>query len=110
MKEILYTDFEGLDDLLSEMLENNALLKKAMKRSNLYSFWKKIVGHPFDIKSKPYGMLGATTMIVACESAVVVQELTLRKSQILKKLTPYVKSLNINLKDIMFDVKRWISN
>ena len=28
-------------------------------------------------------------------------------SKILKKYTPYVKSLNITLKDIMFDAKKW---
>ena len=109
MKEILYTDFEGLDDLLTKMLADNAQLQKAMKRSNLYKFWSKTVGKPFDTKSKPHGMIGSSTMIVACESAVVVQELTLRKKQIIKKLAPYVKSLHINLKDIVFDVKRWQS-
>ncbi|DAA95785.1 TPA: hypothetical protein CPT80_06680 [Candidatus Gastranaerophilales bacterium HUM_9] len=107
MKEILYTDFEGLDDLLSKMLSENNQLQKAMKRSNLYKFWSKVVGKPFDTKSKPHGMIGATTMVVACESAVVVQELMLRKRQIIKKLAPYVKSLRINLQDIVFDVKRW---
>lgn len=107
MKEITYTDFEGLDDLLAKMLNGNPMLQKAMRRSNLYKFWSKVVGKPFDEKSKPHGMINGNTMVVACESAVVVQELTMRKRQIIKKLAPYVKSLNINLKDIMFDVKRW---
>lgn len=107
MREILYTDFEGLDDLLSAMVAENSQLQRAMRRSNLYKFWSKVVGKPFDEKSKPHGMINGTTMVVACESAVVVQELTLRKRQIIKKLAPYVKSLHINLKDIVFDVKRW---
>lgn len=107
MKEILYTDFKGVDSLISEMLKDNEILQKAMKRANLYTFWTKVVGKPFDKKSKPYGMINGTTMIIACENAAVVQELTLRKRQILKKYTPYVKSLNITLKDIMFDAKKW---
>ncbi len=107
MKEILYTDFKGVDSLISEMLKDNEILQKAMKRANLYTFWAKVVGKPFDKKSKPYGMINGTTMIIACENAAVVQELTLRKRQILKKYTPYVKSLNITLKDIMFDAKKW---
>ncbi len=107
MKEILYTDFKGIDSVLSAMLDDNAILQKAMKRSNLYTFWAKVVGKPFDVKSKPYGMLGANTMVIACESAAVVQELTLRKKQIIKKYSPYVKSLKIDLKDIVFDVKKW---
>ena len=107
MKEILYTDFKGVDDLISGMLQENEVLQKAMKRANLYKFWAKVVGKPFDTKSKPYGMAGKDVMIVACENAIFVQELTLRKKQIIKKFEPYAKSLNINLRDIMFDVKRW---
>lgn len=107
MKEILYTDFKGVDSLIADMLKDDDVLQKAMKRANLYSFWAKVVGKPFDKKSKPYGMAGKSTMIVACENAVVAQELTLRKKQIIKKLTPYVKPLNISLEDIRFDIKRW---
>ena len=107
MEEILYTDFKGIDGLIAEMLEKDKILQKAMKRSNLYKFWSKVVGKPFDEKSKPYGMIGAHTMIIACESAVVVQELALRKKQLIKNYAPYVKPLNIEIKDLVFDVKKW---
>lgn len=107
MKEILYTDFKGVDSLIDDMMQENQVLQRAMKRANLYKFWAKVVGKPFDTKSKPYGMVGKDTMIVACESAVVAQELTLRKKQIVKKLAPYVKPLKITLNDIRFDIKRW---
>ena len=107
MEEILYTDFKGIDSVISDILKNDEILQKAMKRSNLYKFWAKVVGKPFDEKSKPYGMRGANTMIIACESAAVVQELTLRKKQLIKKYSSYVKPLNIDLKDMVFDVKKW---
>jgi len=107
MKEILYTDFKGIDGLIADMFKDDKMLQKAMRRSNICKFWSKVVGKPFDEKSKPYGMIGANTMIIACESAAVVQELTLRKKQIIKDYTPYVKPLKIDLKDIVFDVKKW---
>ena len=107
MEEILYTDFKGIDSVVEDMLNGNDVLRKAMKRSNLYTFWAKIVGKPFDEKSKPCDMLNATTLVVACENAVVVQELTLRKRELIKKYAPYVKPLRIDLKDIVFDPKRW---
>lgn len=107
MKEILYTDFKGIDSLIAEMINKDEILKKAMKRSNLYNFWSKVVGKAFSDKSKPYGMMGTNIMIIACESSAVVQELTLRKKQIIKNYAPYVKPLNIELKDIVFDVKKW---
>ena len=107
MEEIRYTDFKGIDSVIESMLKEDVVLQKAMQRSNIYSFWSKIVGKPYDEKSKPCDMLNPTTMVVACESAVVVQELTIRKKQIIKKYAPYVKPLKIDLKDIVFDVKRW---
>ena len=107
MNEILYTDFKGIDGLIAEMLGRDKVLQRAMKRSNLCKFWTKVVGKPFDEKSTPFGMIGANTMVIACENAAVVQELTLRKKQIIKNYAPYVKPLNIDLKDIVFDVKKW---
>lgn len=107
MNKILYTDFEGMDGLIAEMLGKDKVLQRAMKRSNLSKFWAKVVGKPFDKKSVPFGMIGANTMVIACENAAVVQELTLRKKQIIKNYAPYVKPLNIELKDIVFDVKKW---
>ena len=110
MKEILYTDFNGIDKIIGDMLKGNEVLEKAMKRSNLCKFWAKVVGKPFDEKSKPHGMVGENVMLIACENSAVVQELTLRKKQIIKKYAPYVKPLNIDLKDIVFDVKKWTPN
>lgn len=108
MKEILYTDIKGIDSLISDLLKDNQMLQKAMKRSTIYKFWAKVVGKPFDTKSRPHGMINGSIMVVACESAAVVQELTLRKKQIIEKYSPYVKPLNINIKDIIFDVKKWV--
>ena len=46
-------------------------------------------------------------MVIACENAIVAQELTLRKTQILVKLEPYLKSLKLSVKDLKFDPKKW---
>lgn len=107
MKEILYTNIKGIDTLIADLLKDNKILQKAMKRSTIYKFWAKVVGKPFDKKSKPHGMINGNIMVVACESAAVVQELTLRKKQIIEKYSPYVKPLNIDIKDMVFDVKKW---
>ena len=106
MKKVLYTDFVSTEEIISEMLEDKNF-KKAITRSNLYKFWSKAAGEKFAEKSKPYSMMGGNVMIVACENAIVAQELTIRKTQILTKLQPYLKSLKMNVKDIKFDPKRW---
>ena len=106
MKKILYTDFEDVSSIIETMLTSKEL-KKAITRNNLYKFWTKIVGKKFSDKSKPYGMVGSGVMIIACQNAVVAQELVLQKAQILEKFQPFLKSLHLKVNDIKFDCKKW---
>ena len=105
-KKVLYTDFEGIDGVIADLLQNKDI-KKAVTRSNLYRFWKSIVGEKFGEKSKPYSMIGGGVMVIACANNVVAQELLYQKNMIIEKFTPYLKSLKINLKDLKFDPKKW---
>ena len=132
MKKILYSNFEGIDDILSDMLNTDTkqpkkykksntkdldfgelnssaknLIKKAINRKTLYKFWNKAVGEKFGKMSFPYGMTANYTMIIACKNAIVAQELILKKLDILENLQPYVKSLNMTVKDLKFDPKKW---
>ena len=106
MKKILYSDFEGVDSVIADLLENKDI-KKAITRSNLYRFWKSIVGPKFAENSKPFSMIGGGVMVIACENTVVAQELTFQKKMLITKFAPYLKSLKISLKDLKFDSKRW---
>lgn len=106
MKKVLYTDFVTTESLVEELLGKKEI-KKAITRNNLYKFWKKSAGEKFAEKSKPYSMIGST-MVVACENAVVAQELNLRKTQLITKLEPYLKSLKLVVKDLRFDPKKWV--
>lgn len=106
MKKILYTDFTATEELISQMLQDEKF-KKQINRSNLYTFWKKIVNPKYKDKSRPWGMGGQGLMIIACENSIVAQELTMNKIQLLAKLAPYMKALKVNVKDLKFDVKRW---
>ena len=123
MKKILYTNFEGIDDILASMLDDSSktdkntdygfsnntknLIKKAIKRSTLYKFWNKAAGEKFGKLSYPYGMAPQYTMIIACKNATVAQELILRKQELLENLAPYTKSLKMTVKDLRFDAKKW---
>ncbi len=105
-KKVLYTDFEGIDNVIADLLENKDI-KRGITRCNLYKFWGKVVGEKFSTKSKPYGMTYGGVMIVSCANAIVGQELALRKQMIIEKMKPYMRSLRITLKDIKFDPKKW---
>ena len=82
MSKVLYTDFEGVDDIIGSMMDNPQL-KRALTRTNLYKFWDGILPEKFKGKSKPYGMLPGGIMTVACQNPVVAQELNLYKIKLL---------------------------
>lgn len=106
MKKVLYTDFVTTESLVEELLGKKEI-KKAITRNNLYKFWGKIAGEKFAKKSKPYSLMAGGIMVIACENPIVAQELTLRKTQLLVKFEPYLKSLKLNVKDLKFDPKKW---
>ncbi len=106
MKKILYTKFKYVDEII-EKLAQKAEVKKAITRSNLCKFWVKVAGEKFGQNSKPYSMLKGGTMVIACKTPAVAQELMLRKTQLLVKFQPYTESLHIKIKDLKFDPKKW---
>ena len=108
-KKILYTNFEGIDEIISKMLEDTTL-KKAITRNNLFKFWKKVVGEKFENNSKPYSKTTKSVMDIACKNSTVAQELMLRKNKILNEIQPYLVSLKMNVKDLRFDVKKWVDD
>ncbi len=106
MSKVLYTDFEGVEDIIGSMMDNPNL-KKAITRTNLFKFWDSILPEKFKGKSRPFGMFPGGTMTVACQNPVVAQELSLHKIMLIKKFEPYAKSLKLRVIDLKFDPKKW---
>ena len=104
--KVLYTDFEGIESIISSMMDNPQL-KKAVKRTNLFNLWDKILPQKFKNKSRPFSMLPGGIMVIACQNPVVAQELSLYKVMLLQKFSPYLKSLQMSVKDLKFDPKKW---
>ena len=107
MGKVLYTDFEGIDTVIESMMDNPQL-KKAVARTNLFSMWDKILPEKFRQKSRPFSMLPGGVMVIACKNPVVAQELSLYKVILLQKFQPYLQSLQIKVRDLKFDPKKWI--
>lgn len=105
-KKILYTKFESAGDILSSVLRNTDL-QAGIKKTTLTKFWGKIVGKKFEEVSKPVSLSNQGLLTVACANSYVTSELMMFKPDILKKLAPYAKSLDINVKDINFSHKIW---
>ena len=106
MSKVLYTDFEGIETIISSMMDNPQL-KKAITKTNLFKFWESILPEKFKNKSKPFSMLPGGIMTVACKNPVVAQELSLHKIMLIKKFEPYAKSMNMKVVDLRFDPMRW---
>ena len=106
MKKVLYTDFEGIDTVITSMMDSPQF-KKTITKTNLYNFWDKILPPKFKHKSRPYSMKAGGTMVIACENAIVAQELSLYKIILMKKFAPYAHSLKMNVNDLKFDPKKW---
>ena len=106
MGKVLYTDFEGVEDVISSMMDNPQL-KKAISRTNMYKFWDSILPSKLKGKSKPFSMLPGGIMTVACANPIIAQELSLHKIMLIKKFEPYAKSVNIRVTDMRFDPKKW---
>lgn len=104
--KVLYTDFEGIDSIISTMMDNPEV-KKAVNRTNLFNFWDKILPQKFKKRSRPFSILPGGVMVIACENPVVAQELSLYKVILMQKFSPYLKSLKMTVKDLKFDPKKW---
>ena len=106
MEKVLYTDFIELNSVIDSMMDNPQL-KKAVKRTNLFNMWDKILPEKYRKKSRPFSMMPGGVMVIACENPVVAQELSLSKILLLQKFQPYLKSLQMKVSDLRFDPKKW---
>ena len=106
MSKVLYTDFESVDSVISSMMDNPQL-KKAIAKTTLFNFWDKILPEKYKKRSHPFSMLPGGVIVIACENPVIAQELSLYKVMLLKKFEPYLKKINLRVKDLKFDPKKW---
>lgn len=108
----MVNDFSKLSDVLNESVLTDNRFGQAFEKSRnyniLFSFWKNIVGKKFEKFSIPYELKGSI-LFVSVVNPAIIQELTFFKQDIIEKYSPYAKDLNLNITDIRFDYKNWLS-
>ncbi len=77
-----------------------------VKRSTIFSFWDDVVGAKFAKYTRPYAIKGSK-LYISAKSPVIVQELTLYKTKLLKKVNSYSKPLGIEISDVIFNYKNF---
>lgn len=88
-----------------EMAKGNKM-GAIIKHSTIFSFWNNIVGAKFAKFTKPYA-IKYNKLYVSAKSPVIVQELNLYKTKILKNVNSYSMPLGIEITDIIFSYKNY---
>lgn len=88
-----------------EMAKENKM-GAVIKHSTIFSFWNNIVGAKFAKFTKPYA-IKYSKLYVSAKSPVIVQELNLYKTKILKNVNSYSMPLGIEITDIIFNYKNY---
>ncbi|MBQ4646249.1 MAG: DUF721 domain-containing protein [Candidatus Gastranaerophilales bacterium] len=88
-----------------EMAKGNKM-GAVIKHSTIFSFWNNIVGVKFAKFTKPYS-IKYNKLYVSAKSPVIVQELNLYKTKILKNVNSYSMPLGITITDIIFNYKNY---
>lgn len=98
--------FSSIGEIIDETLADNPRYKFAIKCSTLFSFWEQVVGPKFAKFSKPVN-LNYNKLFVVCKNPAVVQELTMFKADLLKKISKFCEPLNLKITDFVFSYKDW---
>lgn len=112
MKKVLYSEMNSCGSLVDSFVKNSNL-SQGLKKATLFKFWGNVVGKKFEKLSDAVGINstgGKNILVVACASAAVMSELTMFKSDILKKFNAFSQPLGIEIDDISFSHKIWKSN
>ena len=80
-----------------------------IKHSTIFSFWDSIVGAKFAKYTKPYS-IKYNKIYVSAKSPVIVQELGLYKTKILRNINSYSMPLGLEIKDIIFSYKNYAAD
>jgi len=88
-----------------EIIKGNKV-GQIMKHSTIFSFWDSIVGAKFSKFTRPYS-IKYNKLYVSAKSPIVIQELNLYKTKIIKNINSYSMPLGIEITDIIFNYKNF---
>lgn len=81
-------------------------LEAGISQLALFNLWSEAVGNRFKNTSKAL-KLHNKVLTIATKSPAVTQELTMFRTEILKKLSVLTQNLNLEIKEITFNHKIW---
>lgn len=82
-------------------------LDKRLKEHTLMSLWPTMIGETFATKSRPLFIDHEGNMVIAVSEAAVGQELSLMRTQLVKRLRIAGNGLGIEIRGMRFDMKHF---
>ncbi|PZM79160.1 MAG: hypothetical protein DKT66_22020 [Candidatus Melainabacteria bacterium] len=82
-------------------------LDRRLKEHTLLGLWPTIVGEPFATKSRPLFIDHEGNIVISVSEAAVGQELSLMRSQLVKKMRIAGNGLGVEIRGIRFDMKHF---
>ncbi len=101
-------DFSTITEILTDIVANDKNFARNCRMSIMFTFWGEIVGEKFKNISKVYDYKNKK-LYVTCQNAFICQELSFNKAIVLKKLRNFIKGLDIEVEDAIFNYKNWES-
>jgi Dna[CI] antecedent, DciA len=96
----------SIDSVLSKLVTTLGLDKR-LKEHALLNLWPMMIGPVFSDKSRPLFIDHESNLVIAVKDASVAQELSLMKSEIIKKMRVAAHSLGLKINGMRFDLKHY---
>ncbi len=85
-------------------------LERRLREHTLMSLWPTLVGPPWSNRSRPLFIDAESKLVVSVSDAATGQELSLLKSEILKKVRAAGRSIGVAISGLRFDLKHYHAN
>ena len=106
MKKILYTEFQTIDEVI-DGLKKSLNIKSQSQTEIINKIWGKIVNEKLLKFTQPLKINDLNVLSIACQNAVVANELMLQKNALIKRFNSISQDYNIKINDMFFSYKLW---
>lgn len=108
MKKILYSNFELIEDVISD-LKFNFSEDKVERLNKVSDVWVEVVGKKFSQFTKVLEISADNKLIVVCADSFVANELYLNRYNLLQDMCKKLanQGIEIEIVDINFNYRRW---
>jgi len=96
----------SIDDVLSKLVSTMGLDRR-LKEHALLNLWPIMIGPTFSEKSRPLFIDHEGNLVIAVKDASVAQELSLLKTEIIKKMRIAAHSMGLTINGMRFDLKHF---